>query len=61
MGHVPALRAGMADARGAGAERSSAIHANSIDARLPHENAERCPAQASEDAGKVEIRENPWQ
>jgi hypothetical protein len=31
---------------GAGAERSSAIHANSIDARLLHENAERCSAQA---------------
>src|SRR5208282_2859295 len=46
MGHVPALRAGMADARGAGAERSSAIHANSIDVPLPHENAERCSAQA---------------
>ncbi len=30
---------------GAGAERSSAIHANSIDARLLHENAERCSAQ----------------
>ena len=30
-------------------------------ARLPHGNAEGCSAQASEGAGKVEIRENPWQ
>ena len=31
---------------GAGAERNSANHANSMDGRLQHENAERCSPQA---------------